>query len=102
MYIAHVIIQVKPDDIEQFKEATRINAKASLEEPGIARFDVLQEEGKPESFVLVEVYRTKDDSMRHKETAHYQRWRDMAEGMMAIPRTKTVYEAVFPGEMDWD
>lgn len=102
MYIVHVFVQVKPDFIEQFKEATLLNAKASLQEPGIARFDVLQEEENPDSFVLVEVYRSKDDPARHKETAHYQQWRDVAEDMMAAPRTKMVYENVFPDETGWD
>jgi quinol monooxygenase YgiN len=102
MYIVHVFVQVKPDNIEQFKEATLINAKASLQEPGIARFDVLQEEGNPASFVLVEVYRSKDDPAHHKETAHYQQWRDVAEAMMVAPRTKKVYENVFPDETGWD
>jgi quinol monooxygenase YgiN len=102
MYIVHVFVKVKPEYIEQFKAVTLMNAKASLDEPGIARFDVLQEEENPASFVLVEVYRTKDDPAQHRETAHYQQWRDAAKGMMAEPRTKKVYENIFPDEMGWD
>ena len=102
MYIVHVFVKVKPNFIEQFKEVTLINAKASVNEPGIARFDVLQEEGNLDSFVLIEVYRTKDDPARHKETAHYQQWRDVAEDMIAAPRTKMVYENVFPDDGGWD
>ena len=102
MVIVHVFVQVKPDCISQFREETLINAKASLKEPGVARFDVLQEEGNPDRFVLVEVYRTQDDPARHKETAHYQRWRDAVEGLMAAPRSKIVYENVFPDETGWD
>jgi len=102
MYIVHVFVKVKPEFVEEFKQVTLMNATASLEEPGIARFDVLQEEGDPVSFVLVEVYRTKDDPARHKETAHYQQWRDVAEAMMAEPRTKKVYGNIFPDEMGWD
>lgn len=102
MYIVHVFVQVKPDYIELFKDASLLNAKASLEEPGIARFDVLQEEGHPESFVLVEVYRTKDDPARHKETAHYQQWRDTVEEMIAVPRSKKIYQNCFPDEKGWD
>jgi len=102
MYIVYVFVQVKPDCVEQFKEATLVNARASLQEPGVARFDVLQEAGNPESFVLVEVYRTEEDPARHKETGHYQQWRDAAEALMASPRTKIVYENVFPDEMGWD
>ena len=102
MYIVHVFAQVKPDFIEPFKEATLKNAKASLDEPGIARFDVLQEEGAPDSFMLVEVYRTKDDPARHKQTAHYQQWRDTVAEMLLKPRTKRIYENIFPGEEGWD
>lgn len=102
MYIVHVFVQVKPEFIEQFKQVTLMNAKASIQEPGIARFDVLQEADNPESFVLVEVYRTKDDPARHRETAHYQQWRDVAEDMIATPRTKKVYDNLFPDEAGWD
>ncbi len=102
MYIVHVFAQVKPECITQFKQATLENAQASLKEPGIARFDVLQEEGDPSSFVLVEVYRTKEDPARHKETAHYQRWRDTVEDLLDGPRSKRVYSNIFPGEEGWD
>ena len=101
MYIVHVFVKVKPDFVELFKGATLANAKASLQERGIARFDVLQEQGEPTSFVLVEVYRTKDDPTRHKETQHYQQWRDTVENMIAAPRTKKVYENIFPDEKGW-
>jgi (4S)-4-hydroxy-5-phosphonooxypentane-2,3-dione isomerase len=102
MYIVHVFVQVKPEFIEPFMAETMKNAMASCQEPGIARFDVLQEEGNPDRFVLVEVYRTKDDPARHKETQHYQQWRDAVEEMCASPRTKKVYANVFPGEEGWD
>ncbi len=102
MYIVHVYVKVKPDFVELFKGATLANAKDSLQEPGIARFDVLQEHSEPTSFVLVEVYRTKDDPARHKETQHYQQWRDTVEVMMAAPRTKKVYENLFPDEIGWE
>ena len=102
MYIVHVFVQVKTDNTEPFMAATLENAKASRQEAGIARFDVLQEEGNPDCFVLVEVYRTKDDPARHKETAHYKQWRAAVEVMCAEPRTKKVYANVFPGEEGWD
>ena len=101
MYIVHVFVQVKPAYIEAFKQVTLENAKASLQEPGIARFDVIQEEENPESFVLVEVYRTKDDPASHKETEHYQRWRDAVEEMVAGPRTKKIYANIFPADEGW-
>lgn len=102
MYIVHVFVQVKPEYIEAFRQATLENASASLKEAGIVRFDVLQEEGNPERFVLVEVYRTKGDPGKHKETVHYQRWRDTVEDMIAVPRTKKIYANVFPADEDWE
>jgi len=101
MFIVHVFVQVKPGYIEAFRQATLENASASIKEPGIARFDVLQEDARPEAFVLVEVYRTKDDPARHKETDHYLRWRDTVEEMIAIPRSKKIYANVFPNEEGW-
>jgi quinol monooxygenase YgiN len=101
MYIVQVHVHVKPDQIEAFKAATLENARNSLQEPGIARFDVIQQADDPTRFVLVEVYRTADDPARHKETAHYNRWREIAESMLAEPRTRTIYNNVFPNEEDW-
>ncbi|MCJ7584605.1 MAG: antibiotic biosynthesis monooxygenase [Anaerolineales bacterium] len=101
MYIVHVHVHVKPDQIEAFKAATLENARNSLKEPGIARFDVIQQADDPTRFVLVEVYRTADDPARHKETVHYNRWRETIEPILAEPRTRTVYANVFPDEEDW-
>lgn len=101
MYIVHVHIHVKPDQVEAFKAATLENARNSLEEPGIARFDVIQQADDPTRFVLVEVYRTADDPAKHKETAHYNHWRETVEPMLAEPRTRTIYANVFPDEEDW-
>lgn len=101
MYIVHVFVQVKPEYRDDFIHETVANATASCQEPGIARFDVLQEADDPNRFVLVEVYRTKGDPARHKQTAHYQQWKDEVEKMMAAPRTKVVYESVFPDAKGW-
>ncbi len=101
MYIVHVYVHVKPEQVEAFKAATLENARSSLAEPGIARFDVIQQADDPTRFVLVEVYRTPDDPARHKETSHYNRWREAAEPMLAEPRTRTVYASVFPEDEDW-
>src|SRR6476660_5236508 len=86
MLVVLVHVRVKAESIEAFKAATLENAHHSLEEPGVARFDVLQENEHPERFVLVEAYRSDDAPARHKETAHYQKWRDAVESMMAEPR----------------
>ena len=102
MYIAHVFVHVKEDQVEAFKAATLDNARNSVQEPGVARFDVIQEEDDPTRFVLVEVYRTADAPAQHKETAHYARWRDTVAEMMAEPRAAIKYRNIFPGEAGWD
>jgi len=101
MFIAHVFVHVKPDQIEAFKMATVENAGNSVQEPGVARFDVIQQQDAPSRFVLVEVYRTADDPARHKETAHYLKWRDTVADMMAEPRTAIKYTNIFPDEPRW-
>jgi autoinducer 2-degrading protein len=101
MYIVHVHIQVKPEFIDAFKAACLDNARNSIQEPGVARFDVLQQADDPACFTLVEVYRSADDPAKHKETAHYNRWRQLAEPMMASPRTRTVYANLFPADESW-
>ena len=101
MVIMHVFIQVKPECLDDFKAATVENARNSVQEPGIARFDVIQQEDDPTRFVLVEVYRSAEAPARHKETAHYKKWLETAETMMAVPRTRTFYTNVFPDDSDW-
>lgn len=101
MLIVHVFARVKPDQIEAFKKATLENARNSVEEPGVARFDVIQQQDDPTRFILVEVYRTKDDPARHKETPHYQKWRDAVSDMMAEPRTSIKYTNIFPDDRSW-
>ncbi len=102
MLIVHVFVQVKPQDVENFKAASVENASKSVKEPGVARFDVIQQADDPNRFVLVEVYRTADDPARHKETAHYQKWRDTVADMMAEPRSAIKYTNIFPNEQGWD
>jgi quinol monooxygenase YgiN len=102
MLVVHVHVQVKPEDIEAFKAASMENAKNSVQEPGIARFDVIQQQDDPSRFMLVEVYRTAEDPARHKETAHYLVWRDTVADMMAGPRAAVKYENIFPDDGGWD
>lgn len=102
MLIVHVFIHVKPDQVEAFKAATIENARQSIREPGIARFDLIQESGDPTRFALVEVYRTADDPARHKATNHYATWRKTVEAMMAEPRTSVTYHNLWPDEQGWD
>jgi len=101
MFIVCVHVHVKPDRIDAFKVASLENARNSVNEPGIARFDVLQQQDDPARFVLVEVYRTPDDPAKHKETDHYKAWRDAVEDMMAEPRSSVKYDNVFPDEAGW-
>lgn len=101
MFIVHVHVRVIPEFAEQFAQATMENARQSLLEPGVARFDVVQQTDDPTRFVLVEVYRTADDPTRHKETAHYQTWRDTVADMMAEPRQSVKYSNVFPDDSGW-
>ncbi len=101
MLIVHVHVHVKPECVEAFKAATQENARQSVREPGIARFDVVQQADDPTRFVLVEVYRTPDASAAHKETKHYQVWRDTVAQMMAEPRTSVKFANVFPEDAGW-
>lgn len=101
MLIIHVHIRVKPEFAETFKAATLANARASVREAGIARFDFCQQADDPASFVLVEAYRTADATDAHKATAHYAAWRDAVAPMMAAPRTRITFSSVFPGDEGW-
>jgi quinol monooxygenase YgiN len=101
MFIVHVFVHVKSDQVEAFKTATIENASNSVKEPGVARFDIIQQMDDSTRFVLVEVYRTPDEPGRHKETAHYQKWRDTVADMMAEPRTAIKYHNIFPDEQGW-
>jgi len=96
MLVALIHVHVKPEYIESFKTATLDNASNSINEPGVARFDVYQQSDDPARFSLVEIYKSEDASARHKETAHYARWRDTVAEMMAEPRTRITYNIVFP------
>jgi autoinducer 2-degrading protein len=96
MLIVHVHVRVKPEFIEAFRAASIENARNSVLEPGVARFDVIQQADDPARFVLVEVYRTPYAPALHKETAHYQTWRDAVADMMAEPRSSVKYSNLFP------
>jgi quinol monooxygenase YgiN len=101
MLVVHVHVHVKPEFVEVFRQATIENAANSVLEPGIARFDVIQQADDPTRFVLVEVYRSVEATLAHKETAHYAAWRDAVADMMAEPRSSVKYGNVFPEEAGW-
>ena len=98
MLIVQVHVKVKPDCIEAFKETTLENARRSLKEPGIARFDVVQQSDDPTRFVLVEAYRSLEATAAHKATAHYATWRDRVESSMAEPRSSVKFTNLFPDD----
>ena len=102
MLIVHVHVHVKPDAVDAFAAASLENARHSREEPGVVRFDVVQQQDDPTRFVLVEIYRTGEDPARHKATAHYATWRDAVEPMMAGPRRSVKYHALSPAPAGWE
>ncbi len=101
MLVVHVHVHVKPEYVEAFKEASLANARASLQEPGIAGFDCVQQQDDPTRFVLVEAYRTPQAPAAHKETKHYLAWRDAVAPMMAEPRASVKYTNLFPEDAAW-
>ena len=96
MVIVHVHVSVKPALLDEFLAAPLVNARNSLEEPGVLRFDVIQDQADPAHVVLAEVYRDDDASAAHKATPHYSVWRDTVADMMAEPRQSVRYSVVFP------
>ena len=101
MHIALVHVHVLPERVADFEAATRANATGSRLEPGVARFDVLRRQDDPARFVLVEVYRTPEAALAHKQTAHYLAWRDAVAPMMAEPRQGITYTNVSPDDGGW-
>jgi (4S)-4-hydroxy-5-phosphonooxypentane-2,3-dione isomerase len=102
MLIVHVFVHVKPESVDAFAAATLENGRNSVREPGVVRFDVVQQEDDPTRFLLIEIYRTLEDPARHKATAHYATWRDTVEPMMAEPRRSVKYRALFPDAPAWE
>jgi autoinducer 2-degrading protein len=100
MLVVHVHVRVLPERVADFLAATTANAKASVEEPGVLRFDVVSDHDDPAHVVLVEVYRDEAGAAAHKATAHYATWRDTVAEMMAQPRASTRFSAVYPTDAD--
>ncbi len=101
MYIVQVNIKVKPGYIDAFMEASKENAQLSLLESGVVRFDIYQQEQDPGCFEFIEIYRTPEDALKHRDTTHFQRWREKAEPMMVQPRTRTIFKNISPSDKDW-
>jgi autoinducer 2-degrading protein len=102
MLVALVHVRVKPESVEAFRKASLENARSSVQEPGVARFDVIQQENEPTRFVLIEVFRSAEGQAAHRETAHYKTWRETVESMMAEPRIGVRYRNVFPEDKKWE
>jgi (4S)-4-hydroxy-5-phosphonooxypentane-2,3-dione isomerase len=98
MYIVQVHVVVKENRIQDFIEATKTNASNSILEPGVVKFDIIQQKDDPARFILYECYRVEMDSARHKDTEHYRVWRGKVESMMVEPRQSIKYVNVFPEE----
>src|SRR5690348_6217379 len=101
MLVVHINVHVKPECVDAFKAASLANARESIKEPGIARFDIVQHQDDPTRFIFVEAYRTKEAPAAHKETKHYQTWRDTVASMMAEPRASVKAENIFPSDSEW-
>lgn len=101
MYIVQVSIHVKPDKVAEFEAATIANARSTVKEPLVARFDLIRQLDDPTRFVLFEVYRSPEGHAKHKETAHYKRWQETAEPLMAEPRTRILGQNVYPEDSGW-
>ena len=101
MLIVHIHVHVKPECVQAFKQATVENASNSVQEPGIARFDVIQQADDSTRFILVEVYRSQEATLKHKEMAHYAKWRDAVADMMAEPRSSVKYANLYPDDVRW-
>lgn len=101
MLIVMVHVNVKPECVDAFIQETIKNAQASLKEPLVARFDLIQQEGEKNRFLLVEVYRNEEGPVKHKQTDHYKKWKETVEEMMAEPRTSIRYVNLFPDDKGW-
>ncbi len=101
MIIVNVYVSVKPEYIQDFKLATIENAKNSIKEPGVIRFDFVQQEDEPSNFLLIEIYKNEDAILAHKQTSHYLKWKETVENMMAQPRKSVKYHAVYPDNAKW-
>jgi len=102
MFIVHVHVHVKPECADDFIQVSLENAKNSIQEPGVARFDVIRQQDDSNRFMLVEVYRTPEDPAKHKETAHYLKWRESVAEMMAESRYSVKYDNLFPEDTEWE
>lgn len=101
MYIVQVFLHVKPDKVAEFETATVENARKSVKEPLVARFDLARQLDDPTRFILIEIYRSAEGHAQHRATSHYKKWQEVAEPLMVEPRTRIICENVFPEDSGW-
>ena len=101
MFVVCVTIQVKPEFIEEFIEATLGNCRGTRTEPGNLRFDFSQAEGDAARFFLHEVYKTPEEFKIHQKTPHYLEWKAGVAAWMAEPRQGVKHRSLFPADRDW-
>jgi autoinducer 2-degrading protein len=99
MTVTFVHAYVKPEFISDFIEATRINHENSLKESGNLRFDILQDANDPGKFVLYEAYNSQEAVLAHKDTPHYNQWRDTVAPWMEKPREGIKHKLLFPNNI---
>ncbi len=99
MVVTCVHIRVKPEALQEFTDATVINHRETLKEPGNIRFDFLRTVNDPNSFMLYEVFRSEGAVAEHKETSHYIAWRDRVRDLMAETRYGVRYDVIEPADV---
>jgi autoinducer 2-degrading protein len=97
MLAMFVKVRVKPEGRERFLQAIEVDALGSeRDEPGCARFDVLQDASDPQVFYFYEVYRDEAALDAHRLAPHYAVWRaaaDTLEGPIEATRCTSVFPA---------
>lgn len=101
MYVVHVMLRIKPDKVEEFKEFARLDHEGTRTEPGNLRFDVLQSEDDPTRFMLYEVYRDPEAVTAHRQTPHLAHWMAHIDEYTVEPRVATRYWTIFPSDENW-
>jgi autoinducer 2-degrading protein len=95
MHIALVSFEIKPECLHEFLACAEINARSSMEEPGVVAFDVYQQKENPNQITFYELYKSEHDNKLHWETPHFIDFRENTRDMI-INRTRLVYRNIYP------
>lgn len=102
MYCLMVTMQIKPDRVEQFREAILDDAIGSVnDEPGCVRFDVHQDSEDENRFYLYEVYKDAEAFEAHKQAPHFKRFFEATDGIHSVPPEIKRCVNVYPSDEDW-